>query len=88
VANTHKQLELLEGCVDRFYSSLKSHTWIWSKGSETNTTDLHHLDSEMEALKISFFNKLEKNCTVFKKRFISFKDQLDQVIKRCGGGST
>jgi hypothetical protein len=84
LANAHKQLEKVEGCVDGFYSSLKSHTWIWGQGNKTNAINICCLNTELESLKLLFFNKLERNNTIVNKRLVFYEEELNKLAARMG----
>jgi hypothetical protein len=70
--------------VDGFYSSLKSHTRIWGEGNKTKTIAIHQVDTKLEALKISFFNKLEKSNTIFGKAQVWLEEELNKVVAWAG----
>jgi hypothetical protein len=84
VGNTHEQLERVKCQVDGLHSSLKSHSRIWGEGVKTNAVAIHQVDTKLEALKVSFFNKLEKSNTIIGKAQVQLEEELDKVVA-CAG---
>jgi hypothetical protein len=84
VGNAYEQLERIKSQVDGFHSSLKSHSRIWGEGVRTNTIAIHQVDTELEALKISFFNKLEKSNMIVGKALVWLEEELDKVVAHAG----